>query len=218
MIKAVVFDMGGVLVWDLWEHLFLGRDGLAERYGLDKDYAKRIAEELWQEFAYRPTDEVSWQQLEQQYWNQVKELLHLPSGSDELIELSQGFVRPVDGMQNLLKQLQSSGIELAICSNNTEFWFQRQIRVLELDQFFPPEKIVLSCRIGAAKKSDDLEMFRAVSKVISCDVRECVLVDDRSENIDQALKCEIASILFPSHKHYGAYYLRHLFTHLGLLD
>src|SRR5438067_560776 len=102
MIKTVVFDMGGVLVWDLWEHLFLDEDGIAESYGLNKDRVRQVAEELWDQFAYRRTQGIPWQRLEQQYWNRVTEELDLSIEPEKLIKLSDQFVRPVAGMNALL--------------------------------------------------------------------------------------------------------------------
>ena len=217
MVKALIFDMGGVLVWDLWEHLFLDEDGIASLFGLSKKDARKVGEDLWEQFAYRSAEGKHWQELEREYWELVIRTLHLPVDADNLIELSQKFIRPISGMGSLVQALNSQGIELGICSNNTEFWFERQMDALKLRRFFTPSKIILSCRIGSAKKSDDLEMFRAVGQALTADLSECLLVDDRPENVEKALKCRMTGVLFPSHKAYGSEYLYGLLAQIGIL-
>src|SRR5262245_61183104 len=50
-IKAVIFDIGGVLAHDVWEHLLLDKtDGVASKYGLLEDDVKRVGKELWKRY------------------------------------------------------------------------------------------------------------------------------------------------------------------------
>jgi FMN phosphatase YigB (HAD superfamily) len=217
MVKSVVFDIGGVLVVDLWEHLFLDQNGIASRYKLPQERARAVAQDLWEVFACRSAEGDGWRELEREYWSNVIKRLRLPASINDLIELSRTFIRPIPRMTDLLERLNKQGMELAICSNNTEFWFWRQNEVLRLERFFAPHKIILSCRVGAQKKSEGLEMFYALCQVLTAEMADSVLVDDRADNIEKALRCQLPGILFPSHQNYGANYLEALLKAIEVL-
>jgi len=205
----------------VWEHLLLDGDGVAPRYGLTESEVEEIGGTLWHEFAYQAeTPKHNWKELEKDYWTrfieEIQKKRHFKGSLDELIQMTDEFIRPVEGMNILLEKLQAKGIDLAICSNNNEFWFRRQMDKLELHRFFSPSKVVLSCRVGKPKSSPRYEMFHAVSDVIASSNSECVFVDDRVGNVRQALQCGITGIYFPSASPYGAQYLESLLEKMGI--
>ena len=209
MITAAIFDIGGVLAHDVWEHMLLDKpDGIASRYGLDRcgpdgNLVERVGALLWEAFAYRPaTQHNDWQALEIQYWRQFIGFIwgrQPPSdvSVDNFIQMTDDFINLVDaGMICLLERLQSRGIDLAICSNNNEFWFRRQMDKLSLHRFFSPSKVILSCRIGVSKSSPRFEMFHAVVDALRVAKSQCVFVDDRKDNVDRAKQFGIAAVRF----------------------
>jgi HAD superfamily hydrolase (TIGR01509 family) len=119
-------------------------------------------------------------------------------------------------MPALLARLRSSGVPLAICSNNNEFWYQRQKVKVGLDKYFDDDKVVLSCHERVEKNNNTLKMFRAASERLGLAEAECVFIDDRMENINRALECKMTGILFPSGSSDGARYLDALLQKLGL--
>lgn len=219
MIKAVIFDIGGVLAFDVWENLLLDSTyGIASIYKLDGELVKNVGQNLWKDFAHDPSlnEKSDWQELEREYWSRfINELgVSIPIG--ELINITDEFIQPINGMQQLIKDLYSKGIKLAICSDNTEFWFQRQMNKLGYAQFFASSHVVLSNRIGFAKGSPGFEMFQAVVDSLELAKELCVFVDDRVSNVEQALKFSLPTVLFPSYSEYGFKYLEVLFTKMGL--
>lgn len=218
MIKALVFDIGGVLAYDVWENLLLDKEnGVAPTFGLNVDEVCRVGQELWDDFAHRAANtETGWRRLEKEYWNFIIDRLHLPKSVAYFIELTDKYIRPVEGMVPLLEHLQARGFSLAICSNNTEFWFRRQMDKLGLDMVFEPKHIILSSRIGVSKSSSHFEMFKAVVTALDVDKRDCILIDDRNEAILQALEFGLAGIIFPSHSQQGARYLQALLEKMGI--
>ncbi len=201
--QAVIFDIGGVLAEDVWEHLLLDRPaGIADLHGLDRDRVKELGEDLWQAFAYTPdTPCADRSQLEIRYWQSFIDSCWgeaPPAGVsvDRFIAMSDDFIQPVPDMVPVLERLRSRGRELAICSNNNEFWFRRQMDKLRLHQFFSPERTILSCRVGVAKSSPGLEMFRAVAEVLGLAPARCAFVDDRPENVDRAEELGMRGFLF----------------------
>jgi len=220
MIRAVIFDIGGVLAYDVWEHLLLDTErGVASICDLDVKQVRTVGQDLWNKFAYRATTgEEDWQDLEKEYWNTFIRTFNLSSSVNDFIKLTDKFILPIDGMTQLLEQLQLAGIDLAICSNNTEFWFKRQMDKLGLRRFFSPSRIVLSSRIGVPKSSPRYEMFQAVVDALQVDKDVCIFVDDREENILRAFQFGLAGIIFPSHSAYGSKYLQALLEKMGVFE
>ena len=217
-IKAVIFDIGGVLAQDVWEHLLLDKKGgIASEYHLDKRKTERVGKRLWEQFAHLPeTQRNRWQELEEQYWNQFIQHFagHSPEmTADKFVKMTDNFIKPVEGVIPLLERLHSKGVDLAICSNNTEFWFSRQMDKLNLHKFFRQGKVILSCRIGVSKSSPGFEMFHAVADALKIAKAQCVFVDDRKENVERAQQCGMVGIHFTNAKR-----LNKLLDDLGLFD
>ena len=204
MMNAIIFDLGGVLAHDIWEHLLLDEpDGVASEYSLDRNLVKKVGKLLWEGFAYRQeTQQNDWQALERQYWSLFMEFFReqLPPdvSINKFIQKTHDFIKPVEdgSMIPLLERLQSRGIELAICSNNNEFWFRRQMDKLGLHRFFSSSKVILSCRVGVSKSSPRFEMFHVVADVLRIAKSYCIFVDDRNENVKRAQQCGMVGILF----------------------
>jgi len=217
-IKAVIFDVGGVLAYDIWEHLMFDDGGIVSLYKLNKSLVDEVGSKLWKKFAYQNTSKNnSWQKLEKEYWNTFNEIFQLPLSYNDFSQLTDKFIKPVDGLLNLLERLDTKKIDMAICSNNTEFWFERQRSKLELDRYFEKNKMILSSRIGVSKNSPDFKMFQTAVSALDVEKQDCIFIDDRVENIIQALNFGITSILFPSHSKSGEKYLSKLFEKMGIL-
>lgn len=193
--KAVILDVGGVLARDIWEYLY---DDLAASHGLDRDALHEAGRLLWETFAYVPqTPANTWRDMEQRYW-ELFLLIFRGTGLsvDELIELTDRYVMPIEGMRPILERLHARGTRLVICSNNNEIWWPRQADKLELARFFPDSMLVLSSRVGAPKDSPRLEMFRAAVAAAGVAPAECFFVDDRQPNIERARSYGIDARVF----------------------
>lgn len=225
-IKSVIFDHNGVFVEDVWEHLYLDEnESLMKRLELPKDELKSFGDSLTKEFSLiRATNQVTWQDLEQQYWGRF--ISHFQGRIDEsittsdLIDYSQGFIRATKhaGMIPLLQELRNEGIHLGLCTNNTEFWFQRQMQALDLTPFFSPESIVLSCHTGEFKSNPSGKMFGLALQAVESTGAETVYVDDRTSNLSKAEKAGIKNtILFENDSPDAAAKLRARLVELGVL-
>ncbi len=220
MIKSIIFDIGGVLAYDVWEYLLLDEQhGVAAKYDLDREQVLKAAKEMWLKFEHRNArNDEECNLFEREYWDLFLERFRITTTIDELIDYTGLFIRPVEGMSNLLAELKAKGLILLICSNNNEFWFRRQAAKCSFHRFFDPNKIILSNRVGASKWSANFEMFYAVVKAAGVSKEECLLVDDRAENMERASQFGMPAILFPQNSNgYGANYLRALFREIGVL-
>lgn len=60
IMRAVIFDVGGVLAQDVWEHLLLDEaaggqpPGIAWLHGLNPGLVERVGSLLWESYAYMP--------------------------------------------------------------------------------------------------------------------------------------------------------------------
>jgi FMN phosphatase YigB (HAD superfamily) len=232
MIRAVIFDIGGVLAFDVWEHLLLDKPdpfnpdrpiGIAKLYGLQHSDVKKVGHKLWKIYSRRSDiPAAGGPDLEEQYWTafieELKDQLPPSIRTCDLKNRTDLFIKPVNkpGMESLLKELQSKNLRLVICSDNTEFWFRRQVAKLELERFFSPQDCFVSCRVGFSKRSPGFEKFHAISEALALKSDSCLFIDDRPENVELALMYGFVPVLFPSHSSWGANYLRTLFSHMCL--
>ena len=213
MIRSVVFDMGGVLAYDVWEHLLLDESlGIAAQYHLDDEDVFQFGQQIWDEHAY-----VSRDGLERQYWRTFIDHFKPDVSENTLINQTDAFIRPVEGMIPLLEKLKSKGLNLALCSNNNAFWLQRQMDKLALHRFFDADRVIASCEVGVPKASPHFEMFRAVMDVIGGDPSSVIFVEDRMENIFRAIEFGWCSIYFPQESSNGAFYLESLLSSMGVI-
>src|SRR5689334_641621 len=116
----------------------------------------------------------------------------------------------------LLKDFMRKKISLAICSNNTDFWYKRQIEKCGYNRFFDNSQIIISCHLGVSKSGLDLEMFKAAANSLGVDCDSCICIDDRYDNIQQALNCGMTGVLFPSETKHGVKYLSTLLKKMGI--
>jgi FMN phosphatase YigB (HAD superfamily) len=220
MIRAIAFDLGGVLTPDVWENTFFDQHiGLVARYGLDIRKARSVGRRLWNIYAHRSVAPgETWRQLERRYWLQFIRALDIDAPVDALIELSGQFIKEVDGMLTVLESLRNSRTIMAVCSNNTEFWFARQASLLRLHRFVSPDHITLSCRIGASKSEVGNRMFAAVAASLGIAKHAILLVDDRQRNVEAAVAYGMPALLFPAHSRQGAAYLHNVLVELRVID
>jgi HAD superfamily hydrolase (TIGR01509 family) len=222
-LKAVIFDIGGILAYDVWEHLYLDdATGLASRFNLPKDKAEKVGKKLWKEFANTTMEDAETPEtLEQRYWQRFIEECGdaLPAiTTEELVALSEPFIRDVNNteMIPLLERLKDLGLVFAICSNNNEFWFKRQMQKLGLVNFFPTETTVLSCRTGVSKDDPSGRMFMEVLEKLRMPSEETFYFEDRQPNVERAQSYGINAILVPSESIQGVSVIKNALEGYGI--
>lgn len=218
-IKGVIFDIGGVLAYDVWEHLLCDDPlSISAKFNIPADEMKEIGQKLWYRFDCRSGNP---DKLEEEYWieflKQCKGYKKIESVHvSDLCGMTDPFIRPVNAEETdeLLRWLTDRGVRLGICSNNNEFWFHRQFTKLGLYSFFSPNKITLSCRHGINKS--DQRLFHIAVDALGLHATQCVFVDDRIGNVGRAIQCGMTGVLFPADDKRGAVYLRSLLAKIIL--
>jgi putative hydrolase of the HAD superfamily len=173
MIRAVVFDFGGVLAEEGFRE---GMKAIGKGKGLDPDNFYRIASDLVYQTGYiiGKTDEHS-------YWNALREKTGVKGEDEEFREeiLKRFKLRPE--MIKGAEKIKSSGLTSAILSDQTN-WLD------ELDQRTPFhhhfDYVFNSFHLKKTKK--DPSLFIDVCAALGVRPEEALFVDDNLENIKRA--------------------------------
>ena len=182
MIKAIVFDIGGVIVGDLSPSLI--------PY-LSKKHKK--------EFGFL---KVRWRKYERQYregkfdentfWNGFIQETEINEKADDLKKFTRKlFDKQIDGTLDVAKQLKGK-YKLAILSNHTKEWVDYIIKKHKLDGLFNP--IVVSSDVGSSKP--ELKIYNVLLKQLNLTPDECLFIDNAEPNEISAENLGFKILLF----------------------
>jgi putative hydrolase of the HAD superfamily len=183
MMKAVLFDFGGVLAEEGFKQ---GLGAIAKEKGLDPEEFYEIAGELVYQMGY-----VMGSSDEQAYWNAVREKTGVRGEDKEFREeiLKRFKLRP--DMMEVVEKIRSSGLIVAILSDQTN-WLD------ELDQRTPFhhhfDYVFNSFHLKKTKR--DPSIFRDICAVVGVRPEEGLFVDDNLENIKRAESQGLRTIHF----------------------
>lgn len=183
MIKAVVFDFGGVLAEEGFRQ---GLSAIGEQNNLDPDDFVRTAENLVYQTGY-----VTGDAEESTYWQAVREKTGI-HGSDRDFreELFRRFIMRNDMIQ-YISALRSSGFVTAILSDQTN-WLDEIDKKIPLFQYF--ETVFNSYHIKKSKR--DKSVFRDVCSKLGVKPHEVLFIDDNLGNIQRAQEEGLKTIHF----------------------
>lgn len=184
MIKAIIFDLGGVLITDV--------------------PLKQIAEESAQEFSLSvekihahlyPTEH--WNLLtlgkitEDEYWESFLQAAMINVDKKYLKHKVRSSLRPLVHSTKIINLLKDH-YKLAVLSNHAKEWSEHMKQKFDLFKSFDP--IIFSCDVGLRKP--DPRIYEIALRRLKCDADECVLIDDKKRNVDAAEKLGIKGIVF----------------------
>ena len=183
MIKAVLFDFGGVIA----EEGF--RDGLAaiaKKKHLDEQTFFRAAEDAMYKTGY-----VTGKATEKIFWETLSKATGLKEDVRALrTEILRRFVlRPQ--MLALADKIRDQGLVVAVLSDQTN-WLDEVNRKKPFYNRF--DYVINSYVLGKSKK--DPSVFRDVSKIIGINPHLMLFVDDNAQNIKRAAETGMRTIQF----------------------
>ena len=183
MIKAVLFDFGGVLAEEAFKQ---GLMIVAKRDGLDPDRFFETARDLIYKIGY-----VSGTSDEPTFWKGLRNLTGIKETDEELREeiLSRFTVRP--GMISYADRLRSSSLVVAILSDQTD-WLDEINRRTPFYHYF--DYVFNSFYLKKTKR--DVSIFRDVCSRLGFPPGEVLLIDDSADNIKRASGEGLKTILF----------------------
>ena len=185
MIKAVVFDFGGVLAEEGFRE---GLTAIGEKNGLNPEDFFMIAGELVYQTGY-----VTGMSDESEFWHAVREKTGITGADKELrSEILKRFVlRPA--MLKLVEELKALGSITAILSDQTN-WLDEINRGMPFFHYF--DYVFNSFNLKKGKR--DPSVFRDICSAVGLRPEEVLFVDDNIENIRRALGEGLNAVHFRS--------------------
>ena len=188
MIKNLIFDMGGVLIeWNPSEML--------EREHVSEEDRKLIFEKAFNNYKWNLLD-AGYYEKEEDFLAEICPTLpeHLQSLITRIVmDFGEEFMRPMPGMEELIKKLSKNGYKIYLLSNagpgHDKYWskipssrYFDKIMVSALEKMYKPERLIIQ---------HALETFDAKAD-------ESVFIDDLAINCAGAFLAGITPINFKS--------------------
>jgi len=183
MIKAIIFDFGGVLT--VKQHLHEFSEIYAPKFGADIKEFDRVLHENWLQARINGINsKVFWKNLSSFLKTDEKEL------RKDFIEFF-GF-RPE--VLEFIQEIKKKKYKLGMLSNQIEDWLEEHIQNHNLNKIFD----VIVTSYGSRLAKPDVAIYLKALKELSCKAEECIFVDDLIKNVEAANKLGINGILFES--------------------
>jgi beta-phosphoglucomutase len=175
-IKAIIFDMDGVLVNSEPHHVIIERR-LFARLGLDitedehRTYLGKSSEQMWKEVTGKH--------------NLKQSSLELAGlNGDEIIKYFSGLseIELMPGVVSLLDTISNWGIPMAVASSSDPETIDLMLSKTGLAKYF---RHTVSCEtVGKSKPEPDIYIYTA--RLLSVNPDECLVVEDSSNGIKAA--------------------------------
>jgi len=193
MIKAIIFDLGGVLMTDV--PLEQIAEELAKNSSLSREelHAHLYPTKHWELLTLGKI-------TEDEYWDSFLKLSRINVEKKYLKDKVRSSLYPL-GHSTRIVELLKNHYKLGILSNHSKEWSQYMEQKFDLFKSF--DSMVFSCDVGLRKP--DLKIYEIATEELKCDAEgrtirfapeECVFIDDKKRNTDAAEKLGIKGIVF----------------------
>jgi HAD superfamily hydrolase (TIGR01509 family) len=182
MIKSIWFDGGGVIVEPYRNRTTIAY--IAQQYHHPQERVHQVWEKHWMNL------DIGKSNMEEFLHDFFKDL-QIPGSPEEIIEYYRSIILPVPGVIEILQKLQ--GKYFLVLANNEGKGFD-DLRNEELDFFKYFDTRCSSWMLGVLKPHP--LFFQHVLDEIKMHPWECVFIDDVQENLDEAQRFGIHTILF----------------------
>ena len=184
MIKNLIFDVGGVLFDYRWKEMFMD-------YGLDEDNAIRVGTQMFND------PDRTWDifDLGIKSDEEIADIFCKKYPGDE--DVIRWFIRHGEYMQvprpkvwKKVHELKQKGYKIYILSNYPESLFKKHTEYADfMDDI---DVLMVSYMIHKAKPVEDI--YKALCDKYGLDRSESIFFDDRSENVEGAVKFGMKSV------------------------
>ncbi len=184
MIKAIIFDYGGVL--SVGGNLRSFGEMHAPKFGACPKEFNELMIDNWHKARVNNISS-------ELFWTNLANFLKIEK--DVFRKDFMDFFGFRDDVLNLIKKLKKN-YKLALLSNQIEDWLEKVIEKYELDNVF--DVIITSYNFKTAKS--DIAIFNETVKKLGVKPEGCIYIDDLNKNIPPAKKLGMKTILFKNTK------------------
>jgi beta-phosphoglucomutase family hydrolase len=185
MLKAVIFDMDGVLIDSEPIHMEAHRR-LMNRLGLpfDRDY--------YMQFIGSTTDHM---------WDKMKKDFEITQTPQELMDMSNEFVKEINGINGypvmegaseVIKTLHNAGIKLAVASSSGMERILQSLEKLQVAEEF--DCIVSGNEVDKPKPEPDI--FLEAAKRLNVSPEECIVIEDSFNGMKAAKNADMICVMY----------------------
>lgn len=185
MLKAVIFDMDGVIIDSEPLHLLSTQQTLAH-YGI-----KLSTDYLYQFVGSTSKHMFETIQSDYQLSVDVNELIETDSENCKQIYKEKGMT-PIEGVQELVKELYQQGVKLAIASSSSLKRIEEVTKNFNIQKYFT--KLISGDMVQNPKPEPDI--FIKTLKELGVNAKEAVVIEDSKNGTIAAKAAEIACIGF----------------------
>lgn len=186
MLKAVIFDMDGVII-DSEKYHFEIESRIFDNLGLDISIEERNS------FVGGSGKKM---------WSYIKDKFGLNESVDQLLEHDNNLrfdylssldnLEPIPGIPDLLKELHQNRLKVALASSSSIRVVDNFIKKLNLDQCF--HKIVSGDSIENGKPEPDIFIYTA--KLIEEEASNCTVIEDSANGVRAAKSAKMKCVGF----------------------
>ncbi|MCX7745643.1 MAG: HAD family phosphatase [Clostridia bacterium] len=185
MLKAVIFDMDGVIIDSEPIHHQLEAEQFAEM-GLV------ITEEEHDSFIGTTTKKM---------WTDLKEKHHVNEPVDVLVKVAKERyynhitsqkITPIPGVVELIKDLNQNGVKIALASSGAKENVHAVLKIFQIKDYF--NAVVSGDEVSEGKPAPDI--FLEAAKRIGVEPDACVVVEDSTNGVNAAARAGMKSVGF----------------------
>lgn len=180
--RAIVFDLGGVLVSDVRENLF---PRLAREHDDQSAEILASSDELWNWASREPVSE-------QEFWKRFSSLTGVNRRLEYFHAETLAVLEENGEVRSLLEELKGLGFRLGLLTNNTRFWLEAADNKFGILALFDE---VWSSASEEVTKPSPASYLRLVDK-LGGDPAVSIFVDDREPNCQGAERAGLIAIRF----------------------
>jgi epoxide hydrolase-like predicted phosphatase len=188
MIKAIIFDIGGVLITNPVPKMVQHYRG---HFGAEEIQFTEAIETFINEFQKGII-------TEKELWKNLNDVLGMNIDVEEDLWLK-GYIKAYEERESMfahIKQLRADGYQVGIMSN-TEHSVMNYFRHKHKGKF---DVEVYSCEVNMSKPNADI--FEFTLKKFEVNPHEALFIDDKSENVEGAKMAGLQTLLFETEKQY----------------
>jgi len=185
MIKAIIFDYGGVLSAEASLSSFGAI--YAPKFGKNPEDFNKLIFENWDHARVNNINS-------KLFWKNLANFIEIDPNS--LRKDFMDFFGFREEVFELIKKIKKNRYKLGLLSNQIEDWLEEIIENHKLNQTF--DAIVTSYKSKIAKP--DISIFKEIVEKLNVKPTECIYIDDMDKNIPPAKQLGMKTILFRDNK------------------